>query len=268
MAEVSVKSIPIRLDMRGDTQIENITKRVQEAVADTGLKAGIATVFIRHTTASVMLIEDEPGIRADTKAIWDRLVRVVNDPTTSHVNPPVVTPVRKAVYDFLLDHMVLTAALVRQLALGDYRVHQVGTQGFFGDDGQGSEALFDLLYLAPTQRVYHVQGSHHGKIFSLVTGEAIVLLTAQTRSDNSGKGSVETQMAVYSRLDNPVLATLVKVLQPLLRGAINEKLAGPFLAVHRLGELIAADPEQVYKQAETISELDKAEVDALRALLF
>src|SRR5206468_1412909 len=105
-----------------------------------------------------------------------RLAGVVNDPTTSHVNPPVVTPVRKAIYDFLLDHMVLTAALVRQLALGDYRVHQVGTQGFFGDDGQGSEALFDLLYLAPTQ--------------------------------------------------------------------------------------------QVYKQAETISELDKAEVDALRALLF
>src|SRR3989441_9756113 len=74
MAEVSVKSIPIRLDMRGDTKIENIPKRVKEAVADTGLRAGIATVFIRHTTASVMLIEDEPGIRADTKAIWDRLV--------------------------------------------------------------------------------------------------------------------------------------------------------------------------------------------------
>jgi len=124
------------------------------------------------------------------------------------------------------------------LALGEYRVRQVGTQGFFGEDGQGSEALFDLLYLAPTQRVYHVQGSHHGKVFSLVTGEAIVLLTTQTRSGNSGKVSVETQMAVYSRLDNPVLATLVKVLQPLLRGAINEKLVGPFLAVHRLGELI------------------------------
>lgn len=71
---MSVKTIPIRLDMRGNTQIENITKRVQEAVAETGLKAGIATVFIRHTTASVMLIEDEPGIRADTKAIWDRLI--------------------------------------------------------------------------------------------------------------------------------------------------------------------------------------------------
>ena len=71
---MSVKTIPIRLDMRGNTQIENITKRVQEAVVESGLTAGIATVFIRHTTASVMLIEDELGIRADTKAIWDRLI--------------------------------------------------------------------------------------------------------------------------------------------------------------------------------------------------
>lgn len=71
---MSVKSIRLQLDMRGDTQIENITKRVQEAVGETGLRAGLATVFIRHTTASVMIIEDEPGIRADTKAIWERLI--------------------------------------------------------------------------------------------------------------------------------------------------------------------------------------------------
>lgn len=71
---MSVKSIHMRLDMRGDTQIENVTKRVQEAVGETGLRDGIATVFIRHTTASVMITEDEPGVRADTKAIWDRLI--------------------------------------------------------------------------------------------------------------------------------------------------------------------------------------------------
>lgn len=71
---MSVKTIQIRLDMRGETQIENVTKRVQEAVEGTGLRDGLATVFIRHTTASVMIIEDEPGIRADTKAIWERLI--------------------------------------------------------------------------------------------------------------------------------------------------------------------------------------------------
>jgi secondary thiamine-phosphate synthase enzyme len=71
---MSVKSIPLQLKLRGDTQIENITKRVADAVAKGGLAEGIAVVFIKHTTASVVIVEDEPGIRADTKTIWERLI--------------------------------------------------------------------------------------------------------------------------------------------------------------------------------------------------
>ncbi len=162
--------------------------------------------------------------------------------------------------------MVLTAELVRTLGIGQYTIKRVGAQGFQGDDGQGSEALVDLLYQNSSQRVYHIQGAHHGKVL-LITGEAIIMLTSQTRTGHDGKESVETRMAVYSRLDNPMLATVVKVLQPFLRGVINGKLAGPFLAVHRMGELIASDPGQVSRQAGTISELDKTELDALRVLL-
>ncbi|MEK7304639.1 MAG: secondary thiamine-phosphate synthase enzyme YjbQ, partial [Nitrospirota bacterium] len=69
-------------DMRGDTHIENLTKSVQAAVADSRLRAGIVTVFVKHTTASIMIIEDEPGIRADTKAFWDRVVPA--DPAWQH----------------------------------------------------------------------------------------------------------------------------------------------------------------------------------------
>lgn len=79
---MNVQTISLQLQMKGDTQIENITKLVQEAVAETGLRAGISTVFIKHTTASVMLIEDEPGIRADTKALWERLIPA--DPRWEH----------------------------------------------------------------------------------------------------------------------------------------------------------------------------------------
>jgi secondary thiamine-phosphate synthase enzyme len=77
-----VKSVPLRLNLTGGTQVENVTEQVREALARTGLKAGIATLFIKHTTASVLIIEDEPGIRADTKAIWDRLVPA--DPAWQH----------------------------------------------------------------------------------------------------------------------------------------------------------------------------------------
>ena len=56
-------------------------------VAGTGLRNGIVTVFIKHTTASVMIIEDEPGIRADTKAIWDRMVPADPDWRHNTMNP-------------------------------------------------------------------------------------------------------------------------------------------------------------------------------------
>ena len=69
-----VHTARLTVDMNGDTQIENVTSLAQQAVADSGLRAGIVTLFIMHTTASVLIIEDEPGIRLDTKTLWDRLV--------------------------------------------------------------------------------------------------------------------------------------------------------------------------------------------------
>jgi len=77
-----VKTIQVRLEMTGGTRIENITKAVEEAIAGTQLKAGLVNVFVKHTTASVMIIEDEPGIRADTKAFWDRAIPA--DPNWQH----------------------------------------------------------------------------------------------------------------------------------------------------------------------------------------
>ncbi len=77
-----VKTIPLRVSMQGGTQCENITQPVQQALSGSALRAGIVTVFIRHTTASVLIIEDEPGIRADTVDIWNRLIPP--DPTWQH----------------------------------------------------------------------------------------------------------------------------------------------------------------------------------------
>lgn len=79
---MAVKTVLLRLSMQGNTQIENITKSVADALAGAGLSSGIVTVFVKHTTASVMIIEDEPGIRADTKAFWDRTVAA--DPSWQH----------------------------------------------------------------------------------------------------------------------------------------------------------------------------------------
>ena len=71
---MSVYTVSLTIRMEGGTQVDNITKSVADALAGSNLTVGIVTVFVKHTTASVMIIEDEPGIRADTKTFWDRLV--------------------------------------------------------------------------------------------------------------------------------------------------------------------------------------------------
>lgn len=71
---MSVITQQFSLDMQGATQIENITEKVQNGLLESGLAAGIVTLFIKHTTASIMIFEDEPGLRIDTKDIWDKLI--------------------------------------------------------------------------------------------------------------------------------------------------------------------------------------------------
>jgi secondary thiamine-phosphate synthase enzyme len=71
---MGVHTVSLTIRMEGGTQVNNITTAVADALAGSTLKTGIVTVFVKHTTASVMIIEDEPGIRADTKTFWDRLV--------------------------------------------------------------------------------------------------------------------------------------------------------------------------------------------------
>ncbi len=71
---MAVRTVPLTIRMAGGTDIENITQSVAEAVMASSLQDGIVTVFVKHTTASIMIIEDEPGIRADTRTFWDRVI--------------------------------------------------------------------------------------------------------------------------------------------------------------------------------------------------
>jgi secondary thiamine-phosphate synthase enzyme len=79
---MSVVTKLFSLDMRGDTSIKNITEKCQSLLNDAELDAGTVTIFIKHTTASVMIFEDEPGLHEDTKNIWNKLIPA--DPDWQH----------------------------------------------------------------------------------------------------------------------------------------------------------------------------------------
>ncbi len=54
--------------------MENLTGAMQDALKKSGITHGTLTLFVKHTTASVMIIEDEPGIRADTRNFWNVII--------------------------------------------------------------------------------------------------------------------------------------------------------------------------------------------------
>ncbi len=68
--------------LQGHSHIENISDAVGRYLSQSHLREGIVTIFVKHTTASVLIIEDEPGLRADTTTLWDRLVPA--DPAWRH----------------------------------------------------------------------------------------------------------------------------------------------------------------------------------------
>jgi secondary thiamine-phosphate synthase enzyme len=54
-------NVPARMDF------VNITRRVQEAVVESGVQEGLCLVNAMHITASVFINDDEPGLHADYK---------------------------------------------------------------------------------------------------------------------------------------------------------------------------------------------------------
>ncbi|NTX05159.1 secondary thiamine-phosphate synthase enzyme YjbQ [Myxococcus sp. CA040A] len=54
----------------------DITRDVQQAVADSGAKQGLCTVFLHHTSASLILCENaDPDVRRDLESFFARLVK-------------------------------------------------------------------------------------------------------------------------------------------------------------------------------------------------
>lgn len=65
-------SFTLRTHGKGTTEI---TPQVARAVRDSGVSEGIVTVFVRHTSASLVIMENaDPSARRDLEEFFERLV--------------------------------------------------------------------------------------------------------------------------------------------------------------------------------------------------
>jgi secondary thiamine-phosphate synthase enzyme len=83
---VAVHTSEIRLSTRGDSDIVDITRQAQAAVAETGAADGQATAFVRGSTAAITTMEFEPGGVHDLRVLLDRLIPVDGDYEHNRLN--------------------------------------------------------------------------------------------------------------------------------------------------------------------------------------
>jgi secondary thiamine-phosphate synthase enzyme len=72
---------------KGEIEFVDLTDKVQEAVAKSGVKNGIVHVFAPHATGILVLTENEYGLLNDIKALLEKLVpkhNAYNHPSNAH----------------------------------------------------------------------------------------------------------------------------------------------------------------------------------------
>jgi secondary thiamine-phosphate synthase enzyme len=69
---VITKKISLQSQGRGD--IIDITPEVQKQLAETKISEGTVTLFVTGSTAGITTIEFEPGLLADFKSMWERII--------------------------------------------------------------------------------------------------------------------------------------------------------------------------------------------------
>lgn len=70
---MTVYSQTLRLKTKGNTDIVDVTEELAAAVASSGIRAGVATVFVAGSTAALTTVEYESGLLRDLKAFFERI---------------------------------------------------------------------------------------------------------------------------------------------------------------------------------------------------
>jgi hypothetical protein len=196
-----------------------------------------------------------------------RLYAIVDHYTTVSKVGPIRTGLSESLYRQLLDRPPLAAALIKRLDLGLYKSEARGPGRFWGDDGEGTKGIVQLVYQDRTSRIYYLEGSHDSRILPNIAGKAVVFLRMDSVKDADGIEAVDSTMAAYTKLDNRVLSGLASLLRPLIGGIVKRKLSKGVETVNRLSVLMRLHPDRVLFEAMDPPALPDEDVAFVRQAL-
>jgi len=97
---MNIYSKVLSIETRSSVDLRNITGYVRQVVDESGVKNGLVTIFVPHTTAGIYVNEDEGGLKRDVDNILSKLIPKgagylhdeVDDNAHAHLRSIVISP--------------------------------------------------------------------------------------------------------------------------------------------------------------------------------
>jgi len=159
-------------------------------------------------------------------------------------------------FNFLLDHMPLTTAIMRELGLEKYEITRRDDGTMMSDDKDGVVGTFEPVFVSDKRRILYGDGMFSAGLLGDIRGESVVVIDYV--EDDS---EVKCETAVFVRVHG-FLAPFVRLASPIIRGMVSRKSASMLTASMTLSEQLTTDPGRVY---ERICNSEQITPDDLRA---
>jgi len=206
------------------------------------LKAAVIAVLsassLLNASGELSLPYSDFPKKADAKKVRE----VVDHYTLTHSTPEKPFNTTSRTFNFLLDHMPLTTAIMRELDLEKYviTVREDGTM--MSDDNDGVVGTFEPVFCTKSRRVLYGDGTFSAGLLGDIRGESVVVI------DYVEDGpAVKCATAVYVKVHG-FFAPFVRLASPIIRGMVSRKSASILTASMALSEKLTTDPDSVYEK--------------------
>jgi len=170
------------------------------------------------------------------------------------------------VTDWLLDRPDLAATLARHLYPPLERYHvAVRDDGSFDVNDLGAlRGNFRLVAHQGTRRVYLCHGQFRSLAYLLSLSGNMVFTLEYRESRHDAAPTVEVAPQLYVRLDSLLAHGTLKLISPLLHGVIDRRFANLTAATQIVGERVTRDPEGLYREMQTWSDVRPDQLEHFR----
>lgn len=172
----------------------------------------------------------------------------------------------RQLHQFLLDRPDVGAAISRSLGIGNYTITRVGPDLFHGHDPDGVEGDMEILYRDEEHRVYFAEGIAEGALITL-RGKTVILQASQYGRADHGQEWVKSQLTIYAKIENPILAFFIKIFEPLVGKLVDPKISKAQGVVRQVSEAMVQDPQESYRRIAESHQLTPEDLKTLGRLM-